>query len=63
MLDEINRNQPLDRHTLEKAIKAAFSRGTWFVITKDGEARGVVEEPVPESIRATGKIPEGYALG
>ena len=38
-------------------IKAAFSRGTWFVITKDGEARGVVEEPIPESIiRATGKI-------
>ena len=47
MLDEINRNQPLDRHTFideEKALKAAFSRGTWFVMTKDGEARGVVEE-------------------
>ena len=64
MSDEINRNQPLDRNILideEKSIKAAFSKGTWFVMDKDGE--GVVEEPMPESIKATGKIPEGYALG
>ena len=64
MSDEINRNQPLERHTLideEKSIKAAFSKGTWFVTGEDGE--DVVEEPIPESIKATGKIPEGYALG
>ena len=64
MSDETNRNQPFDRYTFideKKATKAAFSKGTWFVMTEDGE--GVVEEPIPESIRATGKIPEGYALG
>ena len=64
MSDETNRNQPFDRYTFideKKATKAAFSKGTWFVMTEDGE--GVVEEPIPESIRATGKIPEGCALG
>ena len=64
MSDEINRNQPLDRHTFideKKAIKAALSKGTWFVIGKVGAS--AIEEPMPESIKATGKIPEGYALG
>ena len=63
MSDETNQNQPIDRYTFideEKALKAAFSKGTWFVMTEDG---GIVEEPMPESIKATGKIPEGYALG
>ena len=63
MSDEINRNQPLDRDTFideKMAIEAAFSKGTWFVM-KDGE--GVFEEPIPESIKATGKIPKGYAIG
>jgi hypothetical protein len=59
-----DRNQPFDRHTFideQKAIEAAFAKGTWFVMGKDGE--GIVEEPIPESIKATGKIPKGYALG
>ena len=64
MSDETNRNQPLDRHTFideKKSIEAAFSKGIWFVMDKDGES--AIEEPMPESIKATGKIPEGYALG
>ena len=64
MSDKINRNQPFDRNTIideKMALEAAFSKGTWFVVGKDGES--VVEEPMPESIKATGKIPEGYALG
>ena len=65
MSDEINRNQLLDRHTFideKTAIKAAFSKGTWFVIGREDGA-SAIEEPMPESIKATGKIPEGYALG
>ena len=61
--EEINRNQPFDRQTFideKMATEAAFSNGTWFVVDKNGE---LVEEPMPESIKATGKIPEGYALG
>jgi hypothetical protein len=64
MPDEINRNQPFDRQTFmdeKRATEAAFSKGTWFVMGKDGD--GVVEEPIPECIKATGKIPEGYTLG
>ena len=63
MSNEINQNQPIDRYTFideKMATEAAFSKGTWFVF-KDGE--DIVEEPMPESIRATGKIPEGYAIG
>jgi hypothetical protein len=59
-----SRNQPIDRHTFvdeRKATEAALSKGTWFVMDKDGEH--LSEEPIPESIKATGKIPEGYALG
>ena len=65
MSDEINRNQLLDRHTFideKTAIKAAFSKGTWFVIGREDGA-SAIEEPMPESIKAIGKIPEGYALG
>jgi len=60
--EEINRNQPFDRQTFideKKATEAAFSKGTWFVVNKNGE---LVEEPMPESVKATGEIPEGYAL-
>ena len=43
----------------DKALKAAFSKGTWFVI--DGE--DLLEKPLPECIIARGKMPIGYALG
>ena len=45
---------------LETATKAAFSKGTMFVKVKD---EGVVEIPIPESIKKKGIIPKGYALG
>jgi hypothetical protein len=63
MSDEIKRNQAFDRNTFIDDLAAAFSKGTWFVVTEDGE--GFVEEPMAESIKAAGKIPqaEGYALG
>jgi hypothetical protein len=59
----INRNLPFYRQFFideKKATEAAFSKGTWFVVDKIGD---LVEEPMPECIKATGKIPEGYALG
>ena len=40
--------------------KVAISKETMYDIGKDGE---VVEVPIPESIKATGIIPEGYSIG
>ena len=41
-------------------VKVAISKETMFDIGEDGE---VVEVPMPESIKATGIIPEGYSIG
>ena len=64
MSDEINRKKspPFDRDTFideKMATEAALSKGTWFVI----HGEDIVKEPIPESIKATGKIPEGYVVG
>ena len=64
MSDKIKPKKSFNRDSFidqDKAITAAFSKGTWFVTGEDGE--GIFEEPIPEHIIATGKIPEGYALG
>lgn len=42
-------------------VKVAISKKTMFDIGDDGES--IVEVPVPESIKATGIIPEGYTVG
>ena len=65
MSDEIDseRKKPFDRETFissEEAHENAFKKGTWFVMNKNGE--GVVQEPIPESVKATKIIPEGFAL-
>ncbi|KAF8703099.1 hypothetical protein AX14_014200 [Amanita brunnescens Koide BX004] len=39
--------------------KVAISKETMYDMGKDGE---VVEVPIPESIKATGIIPEGYSI-
>ena len=42
-------------------VKVAISKETMFDISEDGES--VVEVPIPESIKATGIIPNGYTVG
>ena len=42
-------------------IKVAISKDTMFDESQDGES--IVKVPMPESIKATGIIPEGYAVG
>ena len=42
-------------------VKVAISKGTMFDVSKDGES--VAQVPIPESIKATGIIPEGYTVG
>lgn len=42
-------------------VKVAISKKTMFDIGDDGES--IIEVPVPESIKATGIIPEGYTVG
>ena len=41
-------------------VKVAISKETMFDIGKDGE---IAEVPIPDSIKATGIIPDGYAVG
>ena len=38
----------------------AISKKTMYVENEGGE---IVEVPIPESIKMTGEIPEGYAVG
>jgi len=42
-------------------VKVATSKETMYVIGKDGET--IEEVPMLKSIKATGVIPEGYAVG
>ena len=55
-IKRITRDMFIDQ---DKALKSAFSKGTWFVI--DGE--DIIEKPMPKCIIARGKMPIGYALG
>jgi len=54
---------PLTRETFISSnyVKIAAGQSTMFKTTSDGE--GVEEVPVPESVRETGIIPEGYSVG
>jgi hypothetical protein len=42
-------------------VKVAISKETMFDVGENGE--GIFEVPIPESIKATGIIPEGYTVG
>jgi hypothetical protein len=42
-------------------VKVAISNKTMFDFSEDGKT--IAEVPIPESIKATGIIPEGYAVG
>jgi hypothetical protein len=42
-------------------VSVAISKGTMFDVGEDGKS--IVEVPIPESIKATGIIPEGYTVG
>ena len=41
--------------------KVAISKETMFAVGEDGES--IVEVPIPESIKTSGIIPEGYTVG
>ena len=41
--------------------KVAISKKTMFVLSEDEES--VLEVPIPESIKESGIIPEGYTVG
>ncbi|KDR76492.1 hypothetical protein GALMADRAFT_225549 [Galerina marginata CBS 339.88] len=40
--------------------KVAISKETMYTVGEDGET--IIEVPMPESIKETGTIPEGYAV-
>ena len=42
-------------------VKVAISKETMFDVGEDGKS--IAEVPIPESIKATGVIPEGYTVG
>ena len=42
-------------------VKVAISNNTMFDVGEDGKS--IAEVPIPESIKASGIIPEGYAVG
>lgn len=42
-------------------IKVAISNKTMFDLGEDGKS--IVEVPIPESIKESGILPEGYAVG
>jgi len=54
---------PLTRETIITSyyVKIAAAQSIMFKTTSDGE--GVEGIPVPESVRETGIIPEGYSVG
>ena len=41
--------------------QVAISKKTMYDVGENGE--GIVKVCIPESIKATGKVPEGYAVG
>ena len=41
--------------------KVAISNKTMFDVGEDGKS--IVEIPIPESVKASGIIPEGYSVG
>ena len=42
-------------------VKVAVARPTMFKATANG--KGVIEVPIPASVRETGTIPDGYSVG
>jgi len=44
-------------------VKVAILKKTMFDICEDRKTIMIVEVPIPESIKATGILPEEYAVG
>jgi predicted peptidase len=42
-------------------VKVAISKNIMFDVSKDGKK--IVGIPIPESVKATGILPDGFAVG
>ena len=42
-------------------VRVAISKKTMFDVGKDGKS--IVEVPIPDSVKLSGILPEGYSVG